>query len=86
MDVHHQLWTNFSRHGKPTDNRHIETVSGSFRNECLNLHWFETLDDAKAIIEAWRRDYNERRPHSILNDLSAAEFVRRARLCVPCPV
>jgi putative transposase len=44
------------------------------------LHWFETLEEAKAIIEDWRRDYNESRPHSTLNDLSPAEFVHRAGL------
>ncbi|MDN7500938.1 integrase core domain-containing protein, partial [Burkholderia gladioli] len=70
----------FSRPGKPTDNCHIETFNGSFRDECLNLHWFETLGEAKAIIEAWRRDYNESRPHSALKDLAPAEFVRQLAL------
>lgn len=56
---------------------HIETFNGSFRDECLNLHWFETLGEAKAIIEAWRRDYNESRPHSALKELAPAEFVRQ---------
>lgn len=85
---HHQARIDFSRPGKPTDNCHIETFNGSFRDECLNLHWFESLDEAKVIIEAWRRDYdrrkspwdNESRPHSTLNDLAPAEFVRRIRL------
>ncbi len=76
---HHQTRIDFSRPGKPTDNCHIETFNGSFRDECLNLHWFESLEEAKAIIEVWRRDYNESRPHSTLNDLSPAEFVRRAK-------
>lgn len=83
---HHHARIDFSRPGKPTDNCHIETFNGSFRDECLNLHWFETLDEAKAIIEAWRRDYNESRPHSTLNDLSPTEFVRRARLSSQAPV
>ncbi|SDZ82564.1 putative transposase [Nitrosospira multiformis] len=77
---HHQARIDFSRPGKPTDNCHIETFNGSFRDECLNLHWFETLEEAKAIIEDWRRDYNESRPHSTLNDLSPAEFAHRAGL------
>ena len=63
---HHKSKIDFSRPGKPTDNCHIETFNGSFRDECLNLHWFETLDEAKATIEAWRGDYNESRPHSVL--------------------
>lgn len=49
---HHQPRMDFSRPGKPTDNSHIETFNGSFRDECLNLHWFESLDEAKVIIEA----------------------------------
>jgi putative transposase len=80
---HHKARIDFSRPGKPTDNCHIETFNGSFRDECLNLHWFETLEEAKAIIEDWRRDYNESRPHSTLNDLSPAEFVRQAGLPSP---
>ena len=51
----------FTRPGKPTDNCYVETFSGSLRDECLYLHWFETREHAKAIIEAWRRDYNETR-------------------------
>lgn len=77
---HHNARIDFSRPGKPTDNCHIETFNGSFRDECLNLHWFETLEEAKAIIEAWRKDYNESRPHSTLNNLPPAEFVRQIRL------
>ncbi|WP_420796221.1 IS3 family transposase [Burkholderia gladioli] len=77
---HHQAKIDFSRPGKPTDNCHIETFNGSFRDECLNLHWFETLGEAKAIIEAWRRDYNENRPHSALKDLAPAEFARQLAL------
>jgi hypothetical protein len=43
-------------------NSFIETFNGSLRDECLNVHWFTSLDEAKAIIEAWRTDYNESRP------------------------
>ena len=55
---HHSTRIDFSRPGKLTDNAFIETFNGSFRDECLNLHWFETLAEARAIVEAWRRDYN----------------------------
>jgi putative transposase len=67
----------FSRPGKPTDNCYVETFNGSFRDECLNVHWFETMEDAKAIIEAWRRDYNETRPHMALNDATPEEYARQ---------
>ena len=56
----------FRRPGKPTDNCLAETP-GSFRDECLNVHWFEALDEAKSIVEARRKDYNESRldtPHN----------------------
>lgn len=64
----------FSRPGKPTDNPYIESLNGSFRDECLNLHWFLSLDDAREKIEAWRQEYNSFRPHSSLGDLTPAEF------------
>ena len=55
----------------------LESFNARFRLECLNEHWFLTLDDAREKIEAWRRDYNEQRPHSSLGNLSPAEFARR---------
>ena len=67
----------FSRPGKPTDNAFIESFNARFRLECLNEHWFLTLDDAREKIEAWRRDYNEQRPHSSLGNVPPAEFARR---------
>lgn len=48
----------FSRSGKPTDNAFIESLNGKFRAECLNAHWFMSLDDAVRKCETWRRDYN----------------------------
>jgi putative transposase len=54
----------FSRPGKPTDNAFIESFNGRLRQECLNQNWFTSLDDAQQIVEAWREDYNEERPHS----------------------
>ena len=64
----------FSRPGKPTDNAFIESFNGSFRDECLNLHWFEDYKDAKIKIESWRSDYNQSRPHRALNNLSPNEY------------
>jgi putative transposase len=55
-----------SRPGKPTDNAFIESFNGKFRSECLNAHWFLTLDDARLKMEEWRKDYNTVRPHSAL--------------------
>lgn len=56
----------FSRPGRPTDNPFIESFNGSLRDECLNTNWFLSLEDARAKIESFRRDYNEYRPHSSL--------------------
>jgi len=60
--------------GKPTDNAFVESFNGTFRNECLNVHWFATLAEAKQLIEAWRQEYNESRPHRALNDRTPSEF------------
>ncbi len=69
----------FSRPGKPTDNSFIESFNGRFRAECLNAHWFPTLDDARRKMEHWRRDYNEVRPHSGIGNAAdiAHEWLRR---------
>ena len=48
--------------GKRTQNAYVESFSGKFRDECLNEHWFTSLDHAKGLIETWRREYNEERP------------------------
>jgi putative transposase len=58
----------FSRPGKPTDNSFIESFNGKFRAECLNAHWFMSLDDARAKTEDWCKDYNEVRPHSAIGN------------------
>jgi len=66
----------FIRPGKPMENGHIESFNGRLRDECLNVTQFMPLDDARAKIEAWRVDYNQRRPHSSLGHLTPSEFVR----------
>ena len=76
---HHGVRIDFSRPGKPTDNCFIETFNGSLRDECLNVHWFETLEEAKAKIEAWRRDYNESRPHQALREQTPNEFAAQVK-------
>ncbi len=67
----------FSRPGKPTDNAFIESFNESLRDECLNVHWFDDLTDAKEKLQAWRRDYIESRPHRFLDVLSPLEFKAR---------
>jgi putative transposase len=60
--------------GKPVPNAFIESFNGTLRDDCLNLHWFLSLADARRTIEDWRRDYNEIRPHSSLGGLTPAEY------------
>lgn len=69
-----EVTSDFSRPAKPTDNAFIESFNGSLRDECLNVHWFLSLDDAREKIEHGRQDYNESRPHSSLGDLTPCEF------------
>jgi putative transposase len=70
----HGVVLDFSRPGKPTDNPFIESFNGSLRDECLNVHWFMSLQDARAKIESWRQDYNHFRPHSALSDTAPAVY------------
>jgi putative transposase len=65
----------FIRPGKPVENAFIESFNGRLRVECLNGHQFASLAEARAIIEAWRVDYNHHRPHSSLGHLTPSEFV-----------
>jgi putative transposase len=67
----------FSRPGKPTDNAFIESFNGTFRSECLNTHWFHSLQEAKLLIENWRQEYNESRPHRALDLRTPNEFARQ---------
>lgn len=65
----------FSRPGKPTDNAFAESFNGKVRAECLNTAWFMSLDDARSKCEAWRRDYNEERPHSSIGNKCPMELM-----------
>jgi putative transposase len=60
----HHVQLHFIEPGRPIQNAFVESFNGRFRDECLNQHWFTSLGDARAQIEAWRDDYNARRPHS----------------------
>ena len=65
--------------GRPMQNGYIESFNGRFRDECLNEHWFETLKQARTEIAAWRRDYNEVRPHSSIGRIPPAQFAEQHR-------
>ncbi len=59
--------------GKPNQNAYVESFNGRLRDECLNEHWFTRLAHARAVIEAWRREYNEERPKKSLGGRETAQ-------------
>jgi transposase InsO family protein len=63
--------------GKPNQNAYVESFNGRFRDECLNEHWFMSLAHARALIEAWRREYNEERPKRSLGGLTPSQYAKQ---------
>lgn len=63
--------------GKPNQNAYIESFNGRLRDECLNESWFLNLHHARALIEAWRKEYNEERPKKALGGLTPAAYARQ---------
>jgi putative transposase len=64
----------FIRPGKPVENAYVESFNGRFRDECLNENWFVTMAQARRVIEHWRCEYNDERPHSRLGYLTPARY------------
>lgn len=69
-----QVILDFIRPGKPVDNCFVESFNSRFRAECLNSHYFDSISEAKILIEQWRRKYNEFRPHRTLKGLTPKDF------------
>lgn len=70
----HKVEHIFTDPGRPMQNGYIESFNGKLRAECLNQHWFRNIPEAKELIEGWRLDYNQVRPHSSLDNLTPEEF------------
>ena len=66
----------FIRPGRPVENGFIESFNGRLRDECLNVEWFSSLDDARAKLARFREHYNHQRPHSALADRTPAAFAK----------
>jgi hypothetical protein len=64
----------FIRPGRPVENGFIESFNGRLRDECLNVEWFTSLEDARQQLADWRHHYNYSRPHSALDDRPPAQF------------
>jgi transposase InsO family protein len=63
--------------GKPNQNAYVESLNGRLRDECLNEHWFTSLEHARTEIERWRREYNEERPKKSLGGLTPTEYAKQ---------
>ncbi len=74
------IGTIYIQPGSPWENPYIESFNGKFRDECLNREMFTSILEARVVVEDWRREYNEKRPHSSLGYVTPAEF---ARLSLP---
>jgi putative transposase len=72
----HGVTLDFTEPGKLTQNAHIESFNGTFRDECLNLHWFGSLAHARAVIHAWKEEYITERPHSALQRHTPTAFAQ----------
>lgn len=66
--------------GKPTQNAFVESFNGKLRDECLNETLFSSLREAREVLEEWRTDYNRKRPHSALGNLTPSEFAEKMKL------
>jgi transposase InsO family protein len=63
--------------GKPNQNAYIESFNGRLRDECLNEHWFTSLDHARGLIETWKKNYNDERPKRTLGGLTPSEYAKQ---------
>lgn len=72
--ISHEVQLCFIRPGRPVENGFIESFNGRLRDECLNVEWFSSLDDARQKLAKFREHYNQQRPHSALADRTPAAF------------
>ncbi len=71
----HDVKLDFSRPGKPTDNPFIEAFNGRLRAECLDQHWFASIEEARCTLEQFRTEHNQERPHTALGMKTPEQFV-----------
>ena len=72
-------WLAALRPATPTDNAYIESFNARLRQELLNASWFTSLAEARACMEAWRKEYNEERPHTALNNRTPKQYLAEVR-------
>ena len=64
----------FSRRGRPGDNARNEAFNSLVRRECLTHHYFLGLEEASEVLELWKEDYNNERPHGSLGQIPPTEY------------
>lgn len=81
----HDVRLYFIDPGKPIQNAFIESFNSRIRAECLNAQWFSSLEQARLVIEAWRKEYEQDRPHGSLGGKTPKEVANEffARLSEP---
>lgn len=77
--IGHGMQLIFIRPGRPVENGFIESFNGRLRDECLNVEWFRSLDEARQKLAAWRHHYNHERPHSALRDQTPSSVAAQHR-------
>lgn len=80
-----KIKTLYIKPGSPWENGYIESFHDKLRDECLNRELFGTLAEARVILESWRKDYNECRPHSSLGYQTPGEFARASNSGLQSP-
>ena len=71
--------------GSPWENGYIESFNGKLRDELLNAEIFDTILEVKVLIERWRNEYNQVRPHSSLGYRPPAPETVEPRAVNPAP-
>ena len=73
----HGIFIDYIEPGKPNQNAYVERFNRSYRNEVLDAWLFENLDEVREMTWRWMIEYNERRPHDSLNDLTPVEYMEK---------
>ncbi len=71
QDIHLE----FIEPDSPTQNSYVERFNRTYRDEILNMYVFRTLNEVRELTENWMKQYNDERPHDLLNDLTLWEYL-----------
>ncbi len=74
LDSWLQCWAGRKGFTIPGDNAYIEAINSLVRRECLSQHWLRNLEEAHGVLEAWKEQYNNDRPHGSLRQMNSARY------------